>query len=132
MDEGDDDHHSSYTKTLQLFVSGFDGVCLCLFRFQSDGNCVSSREGVRFEGFRRRFGQRKPICGECDASKRKQAKIFRVLFLHSSPHSQTCLGSGRQPVFCGREADEAALSLINAAASPLFPHPRLPARQRRG
>lgn len=86
MDEGDDDHHSSYTKTLQLFVSGFDGVCLCLFRFQSDGNCVSSREGVRFEGFRRRFGQRKPICGECDASKRKQAKIFGVLFLHSSPH----------------------------------------------
>lgn len=65
-------------------------------------------------------------------SKRKQAKIFRVLFLHSSPHSQTCLGSGRQPVFCGREADEAALSLINAAASPLFPHPRLPPRQRRG
>lgn len=52
MDEGDDDDDdSSYTKALQLFVSGFDGVCLRLFRFQSDGNCVSSPEGVRFEGF---------------------------------------------------------------------------------
>lgn len=51
MDEGDDDDDSSYTKTLQLFVSGFDGVCLRLFTFQSDGNCASSREGVRFGGF---------------------------------------------------------------------------------
>lgn len=57
---------------------------------------------------------------------------WQVLFLHPSPHSQARLESGRESVFRGREADEAAPSLINAAAAPLFPRPRLPARQRGG
>lgn len=48
-DDDDDSSDSGDTETLQHV--GYDGDCLRLFRFESDGIFVSLHEGVRSDGF---------------------------------------------------------------------------------